>query len=164
MRIVKLKEWIHRDYLELAHQWVPSEIGVPATFLFNAAQLAQKVETNDKFISFDFSLEHLNYLSDEQIENLKPIQGPYPSDTTSQGDPALFQAVVDDNHFSSFMSVLTGYKFYYTVRNMTKNTELEPMLDLMVTDYFNFAIPDVVEEYGSGTKVDVTLNIAHESF
>lgn len=55
-KVVDLKNRIHNDYFLLAHRWMPSEIGIPMTSLFNAAQYAQKVKTDDKYIAFDFAL------------------------------------------------------------------------------------------------------------
>lgn len=97
--------------------------------------------------------------------SLKPIiGGAYPPDTSRHGDPALFQAVIHENFFSEINSILTGTNFTYTVRNITKNTFLKPLADLMVTDYFAFAIPDAVQEYGSGREVDITFDMDEEGF
>lgn len=60
---------------------------------------------------------------------------------------------------------MTGKDFTSTMRNASSYfSMLEPFMDMLVTDVFFFAIPEAVQLYGQGRKVDVTFNMAEEAF
>ena len=85
----------------------PMDLAVPFVFMFYATQFAQDIKFEEKYIEMHFSLEHIKMMKKKQTKLLKPIDSSFGNEQNKDGDPLLFQTVIDDNMFNSFTSAIT---------------------------------------------------------
>mmetsp|Transcript_42148 Transcript_42148/g.64639 ORF Transcript_42148/g.64639 Transcript_42148/m.64639 type:complete len:555 (-) Transcript_42148:60-1724(-) len=143
----------------------PMDTAVPYVALFYAVQFADKVDFSDKFLDLGFSFEKMNLLTDRQKKALKAIEGSFYKETNAKGENALFQVQLDDNLFNSVTAILTSIDKMFSVRELVKgNAKAAPIVQMLTTTTVGTVLPDFVENYGQGKKIDVIFTPSHSFF
>lgn len=80
-------------------------------------------------MSMGASLNHFGMLTEKQNNLLKPIEGGFHTDVNKNGEPALFQFMIDDNMFNSLSAVLVSVEKMFSFRELAKgNPKAKPAL------------------------------------
>lgn len=137
----------------------------PFVILFYATQFAEKVTFSEDYLDLDFSLKHMNLLTPRQQKALKAIEGGFYKEMNVNGDSAFAQFIIDDNLFNQISSVITSIDKMFSVRELMKNNaKAAPVLQMLTTTTVGTVLPDFVDIYGSGKKIDVVLSPSHSIF
>lgn len=143
----------------------PVDTVLPFVVLYYGASFADKYEVTDKFIEMAFSFNRLKLLTEEQAKLLKPIEGTFYNEVNGQGLEALTQIIIDDNLFNSFASILASLDKTISLRNVLKgNAKAKTVLDMLTTSTIGTVLPEFINEYGEGKKVDLVLTPSHALF
>ena len=82
-----------------------------------------------------------------------------------KGDQAFFQVLLDDNLFNQVSAILTSIDKMFSIRDLTKgNAKAAPILQMLTTTTIGAVLPDFVDNYGSGKKIDMIFTPSHSSY
>ena len=141
------------------------DLAVPFVGLFYGTQVAEIIDFQNQFLDLGFSAKHLKLLTKKQLDLLKPIEGGFYNEKNAKGEEALAQLLLDDNLFNSIFSIFLSVDKMFSLRDLTKgNQKAAPFLQMLTTSTIGAVLPQFVEEYGAGKKIDVVFSPSHEFF
>jgi len=141
------------------------DLAVPFVTMFYATQFAQTIAVEDKYLSMEFSMDHLGLLKKKQARLLKPIKGDFYKETNERDEELLFQFNIDDNLFNGISSVATTIDKMFSVRElMSFYPNAKPFIQMLTTSTLGKVMPQFTEEYGEDKKIDLVLSPSHDLF
>jgi hypothetical protein len=162
--LLRLKEEIGDANKEVIKSF-PMDLAFPFVFMFYGVQFAQKVELSGKYGSFEFNLEHMSLLRKSQAKLLKQIPSEWFKETNFRGEEIAAQAYLDDNAFNSIFSVISTVEKMYSARDLAKGyPQAAAAMKFMTTDTAGKVLPQFIEDYGAGKKLDVVFSPSHDLF
>ena len=143
----------------------PMEPALPLAMVYMATPLMEKLSFDEDFVNFGASVEHFGLLSDKQKTLLKPIEAEFAKEQNVRGESAMFQFSIDDNLFNSLTAFITSIDRTFGLRDFTKgNPKAAEALAMLTTNNLGTVLPDFVEDYGEGKKVDLHFSPSHSLF
>jgi len=143
----------------------PMDLAVPFVGLFYGTQFCETIEFKEEYLDMGFSMTHLNMLTKKQMGLLKGIEGEFYNEVNEKGEKALMQVQIDDNFFNSLFSIFLSIDKMFSLREFAKgNQKIEPFLQMVTTTNLGAVMPQFVEEYGAGKKIDIVLTPSHNFF
>jgi hypothetical protein len=143
----------------------PIDLVVPYVFFLYASQVSSRVQVDENHVTMEFSLEQFNFLKKNQLKLLKQIEGTFGPETNAEGDQAIVQIYIDDNFFNSFASVITTIDQMFSLREYFGAVpQAAQVFNFFETGAFGQILPDILEEYGAGRKLDIVMSPSHDLF